>query len=255
MHFYDGVTGEPRYEVPYADGRPGTRSPTIADCRKHGWVPGVTSVLGILDKPGLNNWKVEQAILAALTCPAEKTRGLFNEELVNVVKRDAEEQSKVAMQRGTDIHDAIEKLWIDDSTGRFSPYREHAEATLSLVASQYPAGEVEWNVEAHLPGGLGYGGRCDLYNDEFVIDFKTKEFGPDDKIQGWPEQEVQLVAYDLGFGGPRRRLVNVFVSASVPGLVRWFEWPEKGYDAAVKKWFATLACWQAWKGYYPGEMK
>jgi hypothetical protein len=195
-------------------------------------------VLGILDKPGLNNWKVEQAILAALTCPVN-TAGLPQSELLSVVKRDAEEQSKAAMQRGTDIHDAIEKTF----AGEPCPvgYDLHAE---SAVATVYElGGDSGWNVEAHLPGGLEYGGRCDLYSDEYLIDFKTKEFGPDDKVQGYFEQELQLVAYDLGFGGPRRQLVNVFVSASVPGLVRWCPWKPEGYDKAAAKWKAILELW------------
>jgi hypothetical protein len=252
VHWYDGQTGEPRYETTYADGRPG-KTPDLRDARKYGWAPGVTSVLGILDKPGLNNWKIDQAILAALTCPLASVPP---SEALNVIKRDAEEQSKKAMQRGTDIHDAIEKFFLYEGARSCIPnqYYEHAKATDKCVFENTDS--ITWNVEAWLPGGLGYGGRCDLHNDEYLIDFKTKEFGPDDKVQGWPEQEVQLVAYDFGFGGPRRRLVNVFVSSTVPGLVHWYEWPEKGYDAAVKKWQATLACWWAWKNYYPlGEQK
>ena len=254
MHWYRINDGSPCYEIPYADGRPG-KTPTLADARKLKLTPSVTSVLGILDKPGLNTWKVDQAILAALTNPVIHDQ-MPQAEMLSVIRKDAEEQSKQAMQRGTDIHDAIEKTWA--GLGTFQ-YQEHAEATVSLVQSHQPAGETQWNVEAHLPGGLPYGGRCDLHSDEFLIDFKTKEFTAEDvkagKVKRWPEQEVQLVAYDLGFGGPRRRLVNVFVSASVPGLVHWFEWPATGYDAAVRKWNATLNCWMAWKGYYPLEDK
>jgi hypothetical protein len=246
MHWYDGQTGEPRYETTYADGRPG-KTPDLRDARKFNWVPGVTSVLGILDKPGLNNWKIDQAILAALTCPQVK-HDLPHDELMQIVKRDAEAQSKEAMQRGTDIHDAIEKHLSGVESAVPAQYEPHVTEVRAALNWHGLRG---WQIEQWLPGGLGYGGRCDLHNDEYLIDFKTKEFGPDDKVQGWPEQEVQLVAYDLGFGGPRRRLVNVFVSSTVPGLVRWFEWPEKGYDAAVKKWQATLACWWAWKNYYP----
>jgi len=249
MHWYDGQNGEPRYETTYADGRPG-KTPDLRDARKYGWTPGVTSVLGILDKPGLNNWKLDQAILAALTCPVN-TADMPQAELLAVVKRDAEEQSKVAMQRGTDIHDAIEKHLSGVYSAVPEQYLQHVEAVEKLL----PWTDQRWRVEAWLPGGLGYGGRCDLHSDDFLIDFKTKEFTHADvkagKVKGWPEQEVQLVAYDNGFGGPRRRLVNVFVSSTVPGLVHWHEWPEKGYDLALRKWQATLECWWAWKNYYP----
>lgn len=250
MHWYDGITGEPRYTTSFADGRPG-KTPDLRDARKYLWTPGVTSVLGILDKPGLNNWKIDQAILAALTCPIES--GTPSDTAMTLIKRDAEEQSKVAMQRGTDIHDAIEKALVEYGPVPIA-YLSHALGAVDCVYDKTETRE-HWKVEAWLPGGLGYGGRCDLHNAEYLIDFKTKEFNAVDvsagKVKGWPEQEVQLVAYDHGFGGPRRKLVNVFVSSTVPGLVHWYEWPTKGYDLALQKWTATLACWWAWKNYYP----
>jgi hypothetical protein len=241
MHWYKATDGSPCYEIPYADGRPG-KTPTLADARKLGLVPSVTSIIGILDKPGLTNWRIEQAILAALTNPVIHDQ-MPHQEMLSIVRKDAEAQSQQAMQRGTDIHDAIEKrLGLQPVPEQYKPHTEAVVETLAALAPE------QWRIEAHLPGGLAYGGRADLVSDEFLIDFKTKEFGPEDKIQGWPEQEVQLVAYDLGFGGPQRRLVNVFVSSSTPGLVRWIEWPAKSYEAAVRKWQATLACWYAWKG-------
>ena len=249
MHWYDNITGEPRYEIPYADGRPG-KTPTLTDARKLNLVPSVTSVLGILDKPGLNTWKVDQAVLAALTNPVIHD-GMPQDEMLAIIRRDAEAYSKMAMQRGSDIHDTIEKCFA--GTPYANEYVPHASAAIDLI--YMTAGAQYWQVEAHLPGGLGYGGRCDLYNDEYLVDFKTKEFNEHDidagKVKGWPEQEVQLVAYDLGFGGGPRRLVNVFVSTTVPGLVHWFEWPAKNYDNAVEKWWATLNCWYAWRNYKP----
>lgn len=249
QHWYCNKTGEPRYEIAYADGRPG-KTPTLADAKKHDFVPSVTSVLGILDKPGLNNWKVDQAILAALTNPVIHDQ-MPHDQMMATIKRDAEEQSKQAMQRGTDIHAAIEEFLLGSPIK--GPYWDHVSGVLSCLETH--AGNPSWNVEHWLPGGLGYGGKCDLHNDDFLIDFKTKEFTSADvkagKVKGWPEQEVQLVAYDHGFGGKRRRLANVFVSVTEPGLAVWYEWPAKGYDAALQKWQATLECWYAWKGYRP----
>jgi hypothetical protein len=37
-----------------------------------GLYPSVTSVLGIMDKPQLTSWKIEQAIMASLTLPKEE---------------------------------------------------------------------------------------------------------------------------------------------------------------------------------------
>jgi hypothetical protein len=36
----------------------------------------------------------------------------------------------------------------------------------------------------------------------FVVDFKTKEFGPEDDLKTWDEQAMQLAAYREGQQAP-----------------------------------------------------
>src|SRR3982750_1919915 len=60
--------GTPFYEVEKKDGS-GKRPATLADARKAGALPSVTNVLGVLAKPGLDAWRIEQGIVAALTLP------------------------------------------------------------------------------------------------------------------------------------------------------------------------------------------
>lgn len=251
MHFYDAKTAEPRYEVPYADPSKGMRSATLADAKKHGWVPSVTTVLGILAKPALENWKVEQAILAALTNP-NISDDMTHDEMMRVIKRDSQQQAKQAAERGTAIHNSIEaRLLLRKGLAEYFTFARGAIDCVARSVGVHTDYLHHWNVEARLPGGLGYGGKCDLHSDEWLIDFKTKEFSQEDvdagKIKGWPEQHVQLVAYDHGFGGKRRRLANVFVSVTEPGLCHFYEWPEDEYDIGLRRWQATLEAWLAWK--------
>jgi hypothetical protein len=58
--------GTPLHDVPRADGK-GTRPTSLRDARKLGLFPSVTNVLGVIANPGLSAWKMEQAILSALT--------------------------------------------------------------------------------------------------------------------------------------------------------------------------------------------
>ena len=60
--------GRPFYEIGRKDGS-GNRPVTLADARKVFALPSVTNVLGVLAKPGLDAWRVEQGIIAALTLP------------------------------------------------------------------------------------------------------------------------------------------------------------------------------------------
>ena len=49
----------------------GTRATTLADARKLGLLPSVTSIIGVLDKPALSNWKMDRAALAAVANPKQ----------------------------------------------------------------------------------------------------------------------------------------------------------------------------------------
>ena len=97
------------YEVPRAKGD-GMRPTTIADARKLGLVPSVTAIIGIAAKPGLQKWKLQQMLHAALTLPRlpDESTDAFAERVI----LDSEEQSKKAMERGTELHAAIEE-WIN----------------------------------------------------------------------------------------------------------------------------------------------
>src|SRR5262245_24230714 len=103
-HFYyrDGV---PCYQVQSADGKKMVDT-DIRHARKLGLVPGVTSIINCADKPGLNLWKIEQAILASLTLPRRPHEP--EREYLKRVFEDSGEQAKQAAERGTAIHAAVQ---------------------------------------------------------------------------------------------------------------------------------------------------
>ena len=67
-HWYT-QDGKPFYEIENKSA-PGTmRRVTLRDARKLNLVPSVTTITGVISKPQLEAWKIEQAILASLTLP------------------------------------------------------------------------------------------------------------------------------------------------------------------------------------------
>src|SRR5499427_10324997 len=81
--------GEPLHSVLSTKGEP--RPTTLRDARKLGLLPSVTNVLGVINKPELVEWKMTQAVLAALTLPRVE-----GEELGVFAKRVVEDaQSEV----------------------------------------------------------------------------------------------------------------------------------------------------------------
>jgi len=72
-HWYD-KEGKPAYTVIGANGK--KRATNLRDARKLNLVPSVTTVMNVAAKPALENWKINQALMAALTLPRLKDESL-----------------------------------------------------------------------------------------------------------------------------------------------------------------------------------
>jgi hypothetical protein len=250
-HFYL-PDGTPFYQVPYAGKRIGMRDATLRDARKVGAYPSVTAIINVLDKPGLTNWKINQAILAALTNP-HITPDMSSEEVVKLIKRDSMEQGKQAAEEGTRIHDAIEASFQEVRIG--PQYEVVVDTVRDLIDRE--CGDQDWEAEKWFASPLGYGGKIDLISDQWVIDFKTKD-GPADDHSMWPDQAMQLVAYEMGAPWPEptvpRKLANVIVSRT-DGSVKFWLWDDQEFLERQWRCFrALLTYWQTANQYFPHEV-
>jgi len=101
MHFYT-QTGEPRHFVEMKT-RPGEVRPTrTTDAKKEGWVPSVTTILDVLGKPALIDWKIDQHLKQAYAfskCSTDKisVHGHLDteEKYLRFIKDMTENESKV----------------------------------------------------------------------------------------------------------------------------------------------------------------
>ena len=62
-HWYT-QEGEPMYTIIGANGV--ERNTTLRDAKSLGLVPSVTTIIGMIAKPFLENWKIEQALSSAI---------------------------------------------------------------------------------------------------------------------------------------------------------------------------------------------
>lgn len=76
------------------------------------------------------------------------------------------------------------------------------------------------------------------------MDIKTKEFTDPDKVEGYDDHLMQLAAYRFGLGIYKARCANVFVSRSVPGLVKIIEWSDEDLHRGWKMFDSLLQFWQ-----------
>ena len=253
--------GTPLHEVPRADGK-GSRPTSLRDARKLGLFPSVTNVLSILAKPGLDAWKQEQAILAALTLP--RIEGETLDDFAKRVITDMHSEVGRAADLGSAVHAAIEGYaqgrWLpeDKEVARlFEPARQWFDAQVTQVHSvEIAAAHLEW----------GYAGRVDLVatlrstGRPTVIDFKTQKTRRDKNgyfkpilHDTWP---LQLEAYRMALASRDKGLQDAAIASVVIGSTEPVPVVTQVWDDAQKPGFfrAFLAARDLWvwqKNYCP----
>lgn len=238
-HWYT-KNGEPAYTQ---ISQKGTERPTtLRDARKLNLVPSVTTILKVADKPALTAWKVRQALLAALTLPQEEGESL--DAFMRRADADAKEQARAAAEEGSRIHAAVECFFLERPYS--SDYAEHVAGAVACVKDAFPGRE--WSAEKSFASEMGFGGKVDLHCEDVVIDFKTKDFGPEDDVRAWDEQAMQLDAYRNGLCHPGAHMANVYISRTHPGLARLVLHEEGDHYA---RFLLLLQYWKLSKKYHP----
>jgi hypothetical protein len=229
--------GSPCYEVPAKKG--GMRATNIRDARALDLVPSVTTITALAARPGLEIWKQQQVMLAALTMP--RIEGEADKAFVARLVADSREQAKKAAARGTAIHAAIEKSF----RGEFieDEFRPWVKAVWGVL----PGGK-DWGTERSFADNLfGFGGKVDLWDADgagTVIDFKSKD-GDLAGVECYDEHFMQLAAYRVGLGVSNAECGNMFISRDAPVALLRMHKPEdlnrgwRQFEALLSYWKAT----------------
>lgn len=243
VHWYR-QDGGPQYTVPAKDGS--ERPTTLRDARKMNLVPSVTTVLKIAAKPGLEAWKLEQMLLSSLTLP--RVENETEQAFIARIVADSKETGKRAAELGTRIHESIEG-WF--SGKKDVEHRSSAVAFEEAVLKHFQTHpDQPWRTERSFASPMGYGGKVDLYCIPdgnapvgIVLDAKSKDFGPDDKVDAYDEHLMQLAAYRHGLGVPHARCANVFISRTHPGVIKIIEWSEEELRTGWEMFQCLLQFW------------
>lgn len=238
-HWYDR-DGKPAYTVIGKNGK--ERNTTLRDAREKNLVPSVTTILKVAAAPGLERWKQEQVLLAALTLP--RGDGESESDWLTRVLEDSRETGRKAADAGTAIHAAIQMDY--EGFGYDEEFEAHVLGTRAALEEGF--GKREWHCEKSFAHPSGFGGKVDMFAIDdpkgVVVDIKTKEFGPDDKVAAFDEHGMQLAAYRMGLDMPSARCANVFVSRSHPGLVKIVEWEQDDIEKNTQLFTRLLEFWQ-----------
>lgn len=245
-HWY-AVDGTPVYEVPYSDPRKGMRPTTLADARKMGLLPSVTTILRVLYRAGLEDWKDEQLVLAVLTTPRLVDEDLdgFIHRVLHVERIQDQEAGKAA-DTGTLYHGGLEAAFKDHGIApELEPwigpaYQELAKRGQVIATETIVVGD-------------GYAGKVDLIqqnHEVWIWDFKTTKRLP--KGEAWPEHKLQLAAYAKAWakGDQPIRTGNVYISTVEQG--QFCICPHDDWEDTYENGFRPLVqVWQHMNGYKP----
>lgn len=238
--------------------KPGTyRSVTIKDARDLDLVPSVTTVLDIVHKYSLTEWKRRETLSWFLQQKPKprKTKGESDEDYAKRMVAESDPYLKRAADWGTQIHDALER----------SLRKLLHDGTIDLEAE---AGVAEWcfldgplgwfldqgfrevDLEQSFATALGWGGRVDVVvgrtDIEYptIIDWKTTK-GYKGKLDPWPSYGVQLMAYAMGLGIRDPKLINVMIDSEKPGNFLVHEWPTESHGWLRRAWWNAFELWKS----------
>ena len=243
-HWYD-KDGLPTYTIVGANGK--ERNTTLRDARQWGYVPSVTTIIGVAAKPSLENWKVNQALNSAITL--EQDPGESIEDFTNRCKQDSKKIGRDAAERGTIIHAMIEQGFMGGKETK--AYR----VIKDYLDENFP-GE-EWIAEDSFCSTSGYGGKIDLYSKSGIfVDFKTKD-GLKDKQASklvYDDHGMQLSAYAEGCNFKEPERVSIFVDREDPELIAVHRWDKETHVRHISMFNSLLSYWKLVKKYDPSEI-
>jgi len=240
-HWYS-KEGEPKYTIIGANGK--ERNTTLRDAKKEGYVPSVTTVMNLIAKPFLENWKIDQALKSALSLKKFKNES-DNAFLVRC-KIDSRKIGMDAAKRGTIIHADIEKGFTENI--KTKPYLVVKE----WLDENYP--DEEWIAEGSFCAEEGYGGKIDLYSKTGIfVDFKTKD-NLEEKTPAklvFDEYGMQLSAYAQGCGFTNPERVSIFIDREDTNVISCYVWDKETHKKHLGMFDSILSYWKLCKNYDP----
>ncbi len=198
-HWYRRADGVAVYEVPMTS-KEGMRRTNLKDARKLDLVPSVTSILKAMAAPGLEIWKTQQLLQAALTLP--KKQGESLDAYAERIVEDSKAQGIEAASRGKQLHAAIEQsIQGEEYNPRWTDHVIKVRETL-MQHGIYLVGQAEHSFSTQI-NGLWYGGKIDYCQrtEPIVLDVKSKDEIKPKKQLVYEEHAMQVAAYGYGLFG------------------------------------------------------
>ena len=152
------------------------------------WVPGVTTILGVLNKPALTKWAASQVAEYVTDNPTavEHLRDMGRAPMVNALKEVPWQKRDDAATRGTTFHDLAERIANGEEVDVPDPIVPLVEAALAFMEDY----DIEPTLVEACVGSREhrYAGKADLFANDAIWDWKSGK-------RIYPATAFQLAAY------------------------------------------------------------
>lgn len=237
--------GNPTY-VPNCD---------LRKARKLGAAPSVTSIDGILDKTGLNIWKMNNAVRTAIH--TERAISEDDDTYVKRILRESREVNGEAMRYGTYFHNQAENVLngedYDEDEPFVAKFKEWADENVARTV---------WTEDTLMHPSRLFGGRADalviLKGEEtpVLLDYKTQKFAyrSGKCVPHFYDSYVrQLAAYAdcIAAGEIRPRIMSVAVNTVAPTAPVTKMWTVAEQADALREFMLVAELWTLIKNHDP----
>ena len=232
-----------------ADGMPSHDS-DLRDARKKGLYPSVTSVLKIQSNPGLEAWKIREAIISSLTLP--RIYGESDQDFAARVLTDSKGHSKDSADIGTAHHDFAEDWYKGNKPDMINGYEGNCILLASWIDKHLGEGFAE---ESFCNNDYGYAGKIDWFGKLkdgrlAYIDYKTQGVKPGARPVFYDSWCQQLAAYSGGQTDVAQISVLIGVHPENQ-FIKVSTWTQDEVEKGWKIFQHLLAVWMLDRNYDP----
>lgn len=242
-HWYN-EKGEARHTVKAQNGN--EIKTTVVHARKMGLLPSVTSIIALMHRQALEDWKQEQLIKACMKL--DKTLSETDDQYVNRVVDEAFTKSSTAIDFGKETHYFLQDLLQGKMRAEYSIPEITQIAIRNFVNKEILSAVCEKPLvhPAHKYAGqrdcrsVGHDGKTTTW------DFKTQSTKVGEKIKSYNEWIMQIAAYDAV--EPSDCYKSLVISSTEPERVEVVEYDKETIDGAFKAFLGLREVFKFIKG-------
>ena len=235
-----------------SDGMPNHDS-DLRDARKKGLYPSVTSILKIQSNPGLENWKIQEAILSALTLP--RNPGESDQNFASRIMTDSKSHAKDSANIGNLHHDYCEQWYNKKEPVAINGYENNCLELSRWIDTNLGKGFAE---ESFCNNEFGYAGKKDWFGELHsgrmaYVDYKTQGVKPGSRPVFYDSWCQQLAAYSGG--NLEADHISVLIGVHPDNqFIKVSTWTQDEVEKGWKIFQHLLAVWMLDRNYDPRKV-